>query len=53
MIGGRIIAMKIFFVIIGFFVFLFSNFLHAETTLTGLSEIEVIVDIYYSNNVVV
>ena len=53
MVGGRIIVMKIFFVIIGSFLFLFSNFVYAnsnkETTLTGLSEIEIIVDIYYSN----
>ena len=45
--------MKIFFAIIGSFLFLFSNFVYADsnkkTTLTGLSEIEIIVDIYYSN----
>ena len=53
MVGGRIIVMKIFFAIIGSFLFLFSNFVYAnsnkETTLTGLSEIEIIIDIYYSN----
>ena len=45
--------MKIFFAIIGSFLFLFSNFVYADsnkkTTLTGLSEIEIIVDIDYSN----
>ena len=49
--------MKIFFTIIGSFLFLFSNFVYAnsnkETTLTGLSEIEIIVDIYYSNEAAV
>jgi len=41
-VGGRIIVMKIFFTIIGSFLFLFSNFVYAnsnkKTTLTGLSE---------------
>tara|TARA_B100001765_G_scaffold39979_1_gene22634 strand:+ start:375 stop:527 length:153 start_codon:yes stop_codon:yes gene_type:complete len=45
--------MKIFFTIIGSFLFLFSNFVYADsnkkTTLTGLSEIAIIVDIDYSN----
>ncbi len=45
--------MKIFFAIIGSFLFLFSNFVYAnsnkETTLTGLPEIEIIINIYYSN----
>ena len=44
MVGGRIIVMKIFFAIIGSFLFLFSNFVYADsnkkTTLTGLSENE-------------
>ena len=43
-VGGRIIVMKIFFTIIGSFLFLFSNFVYAnsnkKTTLTGLSENE-------------
>ena len=43
-VGGRIIVMKIFFTIIGSFLFLFSNFVYADsnkkTTLTGLSENE-------------
>ena len=43
-VGGRIIVMKIFFTIIGSFLFLFSNFVYAnsnkKTTLTGLSESE-------------
>ena len=43
-VSGRIIVMKIFFTIIGSFLFLFSNFVYAnsnkKTTLTGLSENE-------------
>ncbi len=43
-VGGRIIVMKIFFTIIGSLLFLFSNFVYAnsnkKTTLTGLSENE-------------
>ena len=43
-VGARIIVMKIFFTIIGSFLFLFSNFVYAnsnkKTTLTGLSENE-------------
>ena len=43
-VGGRIIVMKIFFTIIGSFLFLFSNFVYAnsnkKTKLTGLSENE-------------
>ena len=43
-VDGRLIVMKIFFTIIGSFLFLFSNFVYAnsnkKTTLTGLSENE-------------
>ena len=43
-VSGNVIVMKIFFTIIGSFLFLFSNFVYAnsnkKTTLTGLSENE-------------